>query len=60
MVSGRERSGVSPPSGNREIARHVPDLEAPMANKPFKEITDRDLFAGLVLAAFPASSDREN
>jgi hypothetical protein len=29
-------------------------LEAPIANKPFKAITDRDLFAGLVLAALSA------
>jgi hypothetical protein len=26
-----------------------------MANKPFKDITDRGLFAGLVMAALPAS-----
>jgi len=26
-----------------------------MANKPFKDITDRDLFAGLVMAALSAS-----
>jgi hypothetical protein len=25
-----------------------------MAQKPFKEITDRDLFAGLIMAAFAA------
>lgn len=26
-----------------------------MANKPFKDITDRDLFAGLIVAAFGSS-----
>ena len=30
-----------------------------MANKPFKDITDRDLFAGLIMAAF-ASDARQD
>jgi hypothetical protein len=40
-----ERCGVSPAPGKRGIARPVPDLEGSMANKPFKDVTNRDLFA---------------
>jgi hypothetical protein len=52
-----------PAAGKRGIARPLPDLiERPvpdlvvsMANKPLKDITDRDLFfAGLVMAPLPA------
>src|SRR5262245_1445982 len=63
-TSLRNRNGVpnlgalwsSPPLGKRGIARPVPDLEAPMANKPFKDITDRGFFAGLIMAALAAES----
>jgi hypothetical protein len=31
-----------------------------MAQKPFRDITDRDFFASLVMAGFAASSDRKD
>jgi hypothetical protein len=31
-----------------------PPLETTMAQKPFRDITDRDLFAGLIMAAVAA------
>jgi hypothetical protein len=66
-TSLRERFGVPnlgallcvASAGQRRIARAVPHLEA-MAHKPFKDITDRQLFAGHIMAAFTASDPQAN